>query len=78
VANDLAQQASGFRSNRGRLCVLKKPNFLVCQIRCSSFQQMHSVAIYSAEPDSAKLDGPISETKGPEFLGSRIIQVKRR
>jgi ribonuclease HI len=32
LANDLAQQASGFRSNRGKFSFLEKPDVLVCQI----------------------------------------------
>jgi Mlc titration factor MtfA (ptsG expression regulator) len=37
VVNGLAQQASGFRSNREKLYVLEKSDILVCHSRCSSF-----------------------------------------
>jgi hypothetical protein len=37
VANDLAQQASGFRSNRGKFGFLEKTNVLVCQTGQFSF-----------------------------------------
>jgi ribonuclease HI len=33
LVNDLVQQASGFRSNRGKFCFLEKPDVPVCQTR---------------------------------------------
>jgi hypothetical protein len=33
VANDLTKQALGFRSNRGNIGFLKKPNVPVCQTK---------------------------------------------
>jgi hypothetical protein len=62
VVNDLAQQASGFRSNLGKFSFLEKPDVLVYQIGQSSFQLMHNAIICSAEPSLAKSDGPVSET----------------
>jgi hypothetical protein len=64
VANDLAQQASSFWSNRGKFDFLKKLDVLLCQIRQSDFQPMHSATICSTEPSSTKLDSPVSKTKG--------------
>jgi hypothetical protein len=57
ASNDLAKQASGFRSNRRIFYVLKKLNVLVFQTEWSSFLPMQSVKIYSVEPSSAKSDG---------------------
>jgi len=57
VVNDLTQQASGFRSNRGKLYVLQKPDVPVCHSGCSGFQPMHNAKICSAEPSSAKTGG---------------------
>jgi hypothetical protein len=70
LANDLAQQASGFQSNRGKFGFLEKPNVPVCQIRQSSFQLMHSTIVCSAEPSSTKLDVPVSKIGGSKI--SRI------
>jgi hypothetical protein len=56
MATDLAQQASGFRSNRGRFYSLEKSNVPVCQIGYSSFWPMEGAKICSAEPGSAKPD----------------------
>jgi hypothetical protein len=67
VTNDLTQQASGFRSNRGKSGVLEKPDVLICQTEYSSFQPMHNVAVYSAEPDSTKLDGLVVEIGGSKI-----------
>jgi hypothetical protein len=64
VANDLAQQASGFRSNWGNFGFLKKSNVPVYQTRQSDFWSMHRATICSAKPSSIKLDGPVSETGG--------------
>jgi hypothetical protein len=36
VANDLAKEASGFRSNRRKLFVLEKPDVPVCHSGCFS------------------------------------------
>jgi hypothetical protein len=43
---------------------MEKLDVLVCQTGCSSFQPMQSATIYSAEPDSAKSDGLVSEIRG--------------
>jgi hypothetical protein len=42
---------------------LEKPDVLVYQIGQSSFQLMHNAIICSAEPSSAKSDGPVSKTR---------------
>jgi ribonuclease HI len=63
VANDLVQQASGFRLNRGKFSFLKKPDVPICQTRQFIFRPMCSAAICSAEPSSVKSDGPVSETE---------------
>jgi hypothetical protein len=52
LANDLMQQASGFRSNQGNFGFLKKLNVLVYQIGQSNFWPMHSAIVSSAEPSS--------------------------
>jgi ribonuclease HI len=67
VANDLLQQASGFRSSQGKFGFLEKSDVPVCQTGQSGFWPMHSAKIYSAEPSLAKLDGPISETRGSKI-----------
>jgi ribonuclease HI len=77
TANDLAQQASGFRSNRGKFGFLKKSDVSVCQTEQSVFWPMWSAIIYSAEQSSAKPNGPVSETDGPEFLGLQTKWTKR-
>jgi hypothetical protein len=64
LTNNLAQQASGFRSNRGKFGFLKKPDVSVCQTEYSSFWPMHSATVCSAEPSSIKPNVPISETGG--------------
>jgi hypothetical protein len=64
VANDLAQQASCFWSNRWNFGFLEKSDVPVCQTGYSGFQPMHNVIICSAEPSSAKPNGPISEIGG--------------
>jgi hypothetical protein len=64
LANDLTQQASGFRSNRGKFSFLKKSDVPICQTGCSSFWPMCSEIICSAEPSSAKPDDPVSKTGG--------------
>jgi hypothetical protein len=84
--NDLAQQASGFQSNREKISFLEKlevpvcqagqTGFLeklevsVCQTRQSSFWMTQSVIVYFAEPSSAKPDVLVSETGG-----SRISRI---
>jgi ribonuclease HI len=70
VVNDLAQQASGFWSNRENFGFLEKSDVLVCQIRQSGFWPMCSATNCSAGPSSTKLDGPVSETGG-----SRISRI---
>jgi hypothetical protein len=64
MVNDLAQQASGFWSNWGKLHVLEKPDVLICHFRHSSLQPMHSAEIWSAETSSVKSDAPELETGG--------------
>jgi hypothetical protein len=64
MANDLAQQASGFQVNRGKFRFLEKPNVPVCQTGQFSFQPVHSVRIYFAEPNSAELDSQVPKTRG--------------
>jgi hypothetical protein len=73
VVNDLAQQASGLRANRGKFDFLKNPNILVCQTGQPGFQPVHSARIYSTEPNSAELDSPVSETEG-----SRIFRTSNK
>jgi hypothetical protein len=70
LMNDLAQQASCFRSNRGKFGFLEKTYILVYQTGQSNFCLMHSVIVCSAEPCSVKHDVPISETRG-----SRISRI---
>jgi hypothetical protein len=67
--NDLAQQASGFRSNQGKFGFLKNPDILVCHTRRSGFWSMCSATIYSVE-SSAK-------PKGPKFVGLWMNQAKQ-
>jgi hypothetical protein len=67
VANDLAQQASCFRSNQGKIDFLEKSDVPVCHTGQFGFWLMCSAKIYSAEPSSAKPDGPVSETEGSEI-----------
>jgi hypothetical protein len=49
VVNALAQQASGFRSYRGKFGFLEKQDVLVHQTRQSNFRSMHSATSCSAE-----------------------------
>jgi hypothetical protein len=70
VVNDLAQQASGFDQIEENLFFLKKPDVPVCQTEQSGLQSMCSATICSAEPSSANLDSPVSETRG-----SRISRI---
>jgi hypothetical protein len=70
LANNLAQQASGFWLNREKFGFLEKPNVPVCQTRHSGFWSMHSATFCSTEPSSTKLDVPVSETRGSRL--SRI------
>jgi hypothetical protein len=58
VVNDLAWQASGFQSNKGKFGFLEKLDVPVFQTRLSSFRPMHRATICSTEPSSAKLEGP--------------------
>jgi hypothetical protein len=76
VANNLAQQASCFRSNRGKLGFLENPDVLVCQIGQSGFWPMHGVIVCSAEASLAKSDVSVSETKGSEIF--RISDEARK
>jgi hypothetical protein len=76
LANVLAQQASFFRSNLGKFNFLEKMDVPVCQTGQSSFWLIHSATVCSAKPSSAKPDVPISESRGSEFPGSRMKQVK--
>jgi hypothetical protein len=67
VVNNLAQQALGFRSNRGKLVFWKKLDLLVCQTGQSSFCLMCSAIICSTKPHSAKPNGPASEIGGSKI-----------
>jgi hypothetical protein len=64
VANDLAQQASDFWSNREKLYVLEKSDVPVFRFRCSDLQLMNNTEICSIESSSTKLDVPELETGG--------------
>jgi hypothetical protein len=64
LANDLAQQASGFQSNREKFGFLKKLNVSVFQTGQSDFRLMHNAIVCSAESSSAKPDVLVSETGG--------------
>jgi ribonuclease HI len=64
VANDLAQQESGFRANRGKFGFLGKLDAPVCQTGHSGFQPVHSATICSVESNSTKPDPLIYETGG--------------
>jgi ribonuclease HI len=57
VTNDLAQQASGFWSNQGKLHVLKEPDVLVSQTRWFGFLLMQG----------------FQKLEGPEFTGVQTI-----
>jgi hypothetical protein len=70
LVNNLAQQALGIRSNRGKISFLEKPDVLVRQTGQSDFRSMHSVTVCSSEPSSTKPDVLVSETGGFEI--SRI------
>jgi hypothetical protein len=74
-ANDLVQQASGFRSNRGKFSFLKILDVLVYQTEQSDFRPMCSAIICSAESGLAKLDGPVFETRGSKI--SRILDESK-
>jgi hypothetical protein len=76
VANDLAQQVSGFQSNRGKFGFLENPDIPVCQTGQFGFQLMRSAKICSVEPSLVKLDSLVLETGGSEFLGLRTNQEK--
>jgi hypothetical protein len=78
VANDLAQQASGFWSNQGKISFLEKLDVPVCQTGQSDFRAMCGATIYSIEPGSAKLDGPVFEIGGSRISGFWTRQVKQR
>jgi ribonuclease HI len=71
LANDLVQQALGFRSNQGKFNFLEKLDVPVCQARESSFWSMHSAIVCSAKPSLAKPDVLVSETEGSRI--SRIL-----
>jgi hypothetical protein len=66
----LAQQASGFRSNRGKFSFLEKPDVLICQTGQSSFRPMCSAIVCSIGSSPAKLDSLASEIGGSKI--SRI------
>jgi hypothetical protein len=71
VANDLAQEASGFQPNRENFSFLEKTDVSVCQTRQSSFWLMCSATIYFVGSRSAKLDSLVSKTGGSKI--SRIL-----
>jgi hypothetical protein len=61
VVNNLARQASGFRSNRGKCGFQEKSDVSVCQTGQFSFQSMCSATVCSVGPSPAKPDSPVSE-----------------
>jgi hypothetical protein len=67
VMNDLAQQASGFWSNRRKLYVLEKLDVTIWQTGWSGFCPIQSAEIYSAKPSSAKPNGLVQKPEDPEF-----------
>jgi hypothetical protein len=69
-ANDLAQQAPGFRSNRGKFDFLEKSDVLFCQTGKSGFRPMYGAIVCSIGPSLEKLDGPVSK-----IGGSRIYRT---
>ena len=62
MANDLAQRASGFRRNQGKLYFLEKPEVPVCQSGSFGFHPMRAVEICSDESGLAKPEVPVSDT----------------
>jgi hypothetical protein len=70
LANDLTQQALGFRSNRRKFSFLEKLDVPICQTGQSSFRPMHSAIVCSTKPSSTKSNVPVSETRGSKI--SRI------
>jgi hypothetical protein len=72
----MAQQASSFRSNRGKFSFLEKSDVSICQTGQSGFSSMHSVIVCSTEPSSAKLDVLVSEIG--EFKISRILDEESK
>jgi hypothetical protein len=67
VVNDLAQQASCFRSNQGKLYILEKSDVLIYHSGCSGLHSMHNTKIYFVEPSLAKPDVLESETRGSDI-----------
>jgi hypothetical protein len=70
AVNELVQQALGFRSNLEKIYVLEKSDVPVYQTGCSDFWLMQSAEICSAETDSIKSDGPVSESGYSKFPGT--------
>jgi hypothetical protein len=68
VANELVQQASGFRSNRGKFGFMEKLDGPVYRTGCFGFQPMYSVTICYVEPSLAKPDGPVSKIGGSKIF----------
>jgi hypothetical protein len=68
VANNLAQQASGFQANQGKFGFLEKPDVPVCQTGQSGFQLVHNVRICSVETNSLEPDSSVSETGGSRIF----------
>jgi hypothetical protein len=64
----LAQQASGFRLNRGKFGFLEKPDVPICQTGQSSFRPMCSAIVYSIGSSLAKLDSLASEIGGSKIF----------
>jgi hypothetical protein len=71
VANDLAQEASGFQPNRENFSFPEKTDVSVCQTRQSGFWLMCSATVYFVGSRSAKLDSLVSKTGGSKI--SRIL-----
>jgi hypothetical protein len=59
VVNDLAQQASGFRSNQGKLYFLEKLDVPISQTGWFDFRLMQGAEICYVESNSAKSNGPV-------------------
>jgi hypothetical protein len=63
VVNNLAQQASDFWSNRGKMYVLEKSYVPICHSGCSGLKPMHGAKICYAKPNLVKSDVPESEIR---------------
>jgi hypothetical protein len=76
VANDLARQAWGFRSNRGKFGFVGKPDVPVCQIGQPAFgrcTEQQSVLLNQVQQNRMV---QFLKLEGPEFLGLQMNQAK--